>query len=92
VLVTFSTHTLIKFFHGILLEHDICLVPTPGIRNTNYEPSKLVTNLQLPRDISVHQICISWEQNISVMQYNTLGKNVPYSVAENTFFPSKRYT
>jgi hypothetical protein len=47
---------------------------------------------ELQRDVSAHPIHTSQQQNISVMQYTTLGKNVPYSVVENTFFPFKRYT
>ena len=64
------------------------LAPTPGVRNTNHEPSHPATISLSCQEMSTHMqfVQVGSKRN-SVIQDSTMEKNVPYSVFENTFFP-----
>jgi hypothetical protein len=64
----------------------MCLATTPGVTNTNHEPSHPATISLSCQEMSqrINLIQVVSKRN-SVIQDITLEKNVPYSVFENIF-------
>ena len=86
-----------KIFRGALLEQELSIAPTPGVRNTNHETSCWASISQRRQEMSLHiQIIQVGSVRNSVTQDIALDialeKNVLYSVPENTFFPIRRDT
>jgi hypothetical protein len=82
-----------QLFRGALPEPEMSLAPTPGVKNTNHEPSSWASISLLCQEMSLHMQLVQVEsKRNSVTQGTVLEKNVPYCVAENTIFPIKRDT